>query len=135
MTDEYENSYSVSVFRDKETLNVTKEFWKQENGQLGRVGGPTIQKFDPITGNRISAQYYLRNMIHRDEEEGPAVQKWDSDGNLLYEEYAQYGETNRSGNRPACIHYDPKTGEVTRTEFFKNNVEVEPDSSSIDPQP
>lgn len=127
MSEEYEDNFRVNVFRDKETLNVTKEIWYHADGKMGRVGGPAFQEFNRVNGMKVKEVYYSGDMVHRPEKDGPASRKWDAEtGNLIYEEYAQYGKTNRSDGKPACISYDKNTGQIRETEFFKNDEEINP---------
>lgn len=127
MKNEYKDTYTVKVFRDKETNNVTQETWYDEHGKRHRINAPAFQSFDPKTGKMIEAWYYLHGMLHRDEKDGPAIQCWDAEtGNLVYEEYKQYSKGNRSGGKPAVVSYDPKTGEITEARYMDNGVDIDP---------
>lgn len=129
MDNEYLDEYSVRVFRDKETLNITREYWNLKDGPPSRIGGPAYQEFDPATGKKISETYYLDGMVHRAEEQGPACRKWDvKTGNLVYEAYSVYGKTHRSDGKPAVINYHPETGELTEQEFYIRGEEIDPDT-------
>lgn len=124
MDDEYFEEHTVRTYYDKITSNKTRRICIKD-GDLHCKDGPAQEIFDPVSGTKISEEYHIGGWLHRPESEGPAASYWDAEtGHLVYEEYNQYGNTNRSGNLPAITYYDRRTGEITHTEFHVNGEEV-----------
>ncbi|MEM6780322.1 MAG: hypothetical protein AAF569_00505 [Pseudomonadota bacterium] len=138
MGDEYETKFEVSVFRDEETGNITKQFYRvASTGKFGRLDGPSRTFYDPKTGNKLEEFHDMLNMLHRDENEGSAHRKYHPETQrLIYEAYYQYDEKSRSGNKPAEIEYDPYTGEATKWQFFRGGRRyTPPEEANIPPPP
>ncbi|MCC8978899.1 hypothetical protein [Bradyrhizobium acaciae] len=101
--------------RDAATGIVVREEYRR-NGVLHRSNGPASMARD--TAGRVTLEGWLRDgLMHRDEQDGPALVERDSEtGVFVLEFYYQHGELHRRKG-PSRIERDRTTGIVSMEEY------------------
>lgn len=107
-------TYTVTHEQNETGDQVVAEFWSR-NGDLSRLNGPAVTRWDGFTGQKLEEYWYVNGLLHR--RDGPAaVVFFAGQGkNRQYEAWALNGVYHRHGG-PARIWYDECTGSVKTVE-------------------
>lgn len=140
--EEIESTYSVRVYRFKDTGTVSREFWYSSSGtQEAPDDRPAIVHYDKL-GRATEMHWRKQGELHRDN--GPAWIELDWSNPeapvIQLEIWAKNGRYHRT-NGSAIIHRDPLTGEITKEESYMDDKRVRKSVThkkphrSVDPEP
>lgn len=148
-------NYEVECVLNGETGNVIREIWRNEQGDIDRLGDqPAWVEYCPITGNVTRQSWWRANEPHRDgdkpaklgfdpetgaetsraywkngqphRDEGlPAWITQSNDGMILARHFAVCGRRHRADG-PAVEKFDAKSGELVETEYWVDDRVVDP---------
>lgn len=109
--------YSVQVFRNHVTGQVSRILWTDAHGRRSSRIGPAESIFDEVTGKIKTELYCLEDDLHR--ENGPAVRCFDHLGRLVSETWSLRNNRHRDENEgPALRRFDPQSDQVIEECFY-----------------
>lgn len=77
--------------------------------------GPVFLTYD-IKGRIRFASYFMNDIIHRNQNDGPSEIKFHKNGSISHQIYCINGRKHRDG-KPAAIYYD-KNGNIRSEEYY-----------------
>lgn len=126
-----EESYTVTIFRDKATGISLSELWKaevaygnQRSMNYHRVDGPADTRRDPQTGVTTDEAWYRYGQQHR--EDGPARIGRDPQTGVVFKELWYQNDNLHRTDGPAAIHRNRVTGEITSRSWFRDGERLPP---------
>jgi len=138
----------VIYSKEGETVYQTETVYNDETGlpvrQLTRLGGvlqsppddtPAQVLYDE-QGRIIEKVWWDDNKEHRDKNKGPAVIKINPEnGTHIIERYKNRGKNSRSRTEAAYIARDPNSGQIIRTAYYLDGIELQPSTKGLDRRP
>lgn len=95
---------------------------------------PSVVLLDLETDTELALDYFILGKQHREGDKPASILKT-PEGKFEQESYWKYGKCHRDPELgPAQIFYDIKTGEIARTEYWVNGIQLmgSPVQSSLD---
>jgi len=110
------------TIRSEITGHIILEEYRNHFNLSRKPPHPALIEYDPNTGVVVLEERYQNSLLHGTDER-PAIAEYDPEtGVAVREEYWKYGIKHRR-RRPAVIHRDRMSGQVTFEQYFENGVE------------